>query len=246
MLQKFFEFKQEDLDPIKSFYIKDELNPKVWNNGKINQDVREDLLKIAQDFWSDLELEAEVKDIILTGSLANYNWHQKYSDYDLHIVIDFADVDENVELVSKYLDEVKKNWNRQHDIKIEGFEVEVYVQDWKEPHASSGVYSLLNDKWNVKPTKKNFKPDEKTIGDKAKNVMLMVDDLEENIDEMPYDEFNTLLKKVWKKVKDFRKKGLEDGDEFSIGNLVFKTLRRNNYISKIMELKRKSYDQQFK
>ena len=34
--------------------------------------------------------------------------------------------------------------------------------------------------------------------------------------------------------------------ELSLGNLVFKLLRRNGYIEKIMKLKKKSYDKQFK
>jgi hypothetical protein len=47
------------LDPIKSFYIKDELNPK----GKvfINENVREALLKIAEDFYGSTELNAVIK-----------------------------------------------------------------------------------------------------------------------------------------------------------------------------------------
>jgi hypothetical protein len=31
-----------------------------------------------------------------------------------------------------------------------------------------------------------------------------------------------------------------------MGNLVFKFLRRNGYVGKIIDLKRKSYDNQFK
>lgn len=246
MIQKFFEFKQEDLEPVKSFYLKDELNPKVWEGMEIKPEIREQLLKIAQDFWIDLELETEVKDIILTGSLANYNWSEKYSDFDLHIVIDPSEIDENTELVSKYLDEVKKNWNILHDIKIVGFDVEIYVQDWKEPHTSTGIFSLLNNTWNVKPTKKEFIPDEKMISDKAKSIMLKVDSLEERVNEMSHEEFTGKVKKVWDKIKDLRKQSMEEKKEFGLGNLVFKVLRRNNYISKIVDLKRKSYDQQFK
>jgi hypothetical protein len=246
MIQKFFEFKQEDLDPVKSFHIKDELNSKVWNGFKIKTEVREQLLKIAQDYWESLELEVEVKDIILTGSLANYNWDSRYSDYDLHIVINFKDVDDNIELVKKYLDESKKNWNDIHDIKIKGFDVEIYVQDESGPHVSSGIFSLLNNRWIIKPEKKDFEPDEKMIANKAKSIMLKVDSLEEKIDTLPHDEFNEKAKKIWKKIKDLRKQSLEEGSEFGLGNLVFKTLRRNNYIKKIIDLKRKSYDQQFK
>jgi hypothetical protein len=50
--------------------------------------------------------------------------------------------------------------------------------------------------------------------------------------------------KVWDKIKNYRKSGLEEeGGEFSI-NLVFKLLRRNNYI-KDNGLKRSAYDKQF-
>ena len=54
------------------------------------------------------------------------------------------------------------------------------------------------------------------------------------------------LKKVWKKIKEGRKAGLEKEGEFSIENLVFKLLRRNGYIQKIMDIRRKAYDKQFK
>jgi hypothetical protein len=245
-VNKYFEFVQGDLEPIKSFYIKDELNPKLWDNFELDGEVREQLIKIAQDFYESTELKADVKDIILTGSLSNYNWSEKYSDYDLHILIDFNDVDDNVELVKKFADAAKKNWNDEHDIKIKGYEVEVYIQDIDEPHKSSGVFSLLNNKWNVKPEKVEFEPDEEALKEKSKSVMMAVDGLEEELDEDKYEKFNDKLNKVWDKIKNYRKSGLaEEGGELSLGNLVFKLLRRNGYIEKIMNLKRKSYDKQF-
>ena len=215
-LIKYFEFNQGDLDAVKSFRVKDELNPKIWTDFEINSEVREDLLKIAQDFYGSTDLQADVDDIILTGSLSNYNWSEKYSDYDLHILINFTQVNESVELVKKYADSVKKIWNDAHDIKIKGYEVEVYIQDVSEPHTSTGVFSLLNNKWKVKPERVEFEPDEDMIEEKGKSVMMLVDDLEEEVDEL------------------------------SLGNLVFKLLRRNGYIEKIMKLKKKSYDKQFK
>jgi len=246
-LVKYLEFNQSDLNAVKSFRIKESLNPKLWDNFEINGEVREDLLKIAQDFYESTELKADVKDIILTGSLANYNWSEKYSDYDLHILIDFNDINQDVELVKKYADSVKNIWNKNHDIKIKGYEVEVYIQDISEEHTSSGVFSLLNNKWKVKPEKIEFTPDEDMIAEKGKSVMMLVDDLEDEVDEDKYDAFVEKVQKVWDKVKNYRKSGLEsEGGELSIGNLVFKLLRRNKYIEKIMDLKRKSYDNQFK
>ena len=241
-LIKYFEFNQGDLDAVKSFRIKDELNPKIWTDFEINSEVREDLLKIAQDFYGSTDLQADVDDIILTGSLSNYNWSEKYSDYDLHILIDFSQVNESVELVKKYADSVKKIWNDEHDITIKGYEVDV-----SEPHTSTGVFSLLNNKWKVKPERVEFEPDENMIEEKGKSVMMLVDDLEEEVDEDKYESFLEKLQKVWDKVKNYRKSGLEsEGGELSLGNLVFKLLRRNGYIEKIMKLKKKSYDKQFK
>ena len=207
-LIKYFEFNQDDLDAVKSFRIKDELNPKIWTDFEINSEVREDLLKIAQDFYGSTDLQADVDDIILTGSLSNYNWSEKYSDYDLHILINFTQVNESVELVKKYADSVKKIWNDAHDIKIKGYEVEVYIQDVSEPHTSTGVFSLLNNKWKVKPERVEFEPDEDMIEEKGKSVMMLVDDLEEEVDEDKYESFLEKLQKVWDKVKNYRKSGL--------------------------------------
>ena len=45
------------------------------------------------------------------------------------------------------------NWNRAHDIHINGHEVEIYVQDSEEPHHSTGVYSVLANEWIAYPVK---------------------------------------------------------------------------------------------
>ena len=242
-LKRFFEFKKSDLEPVKSFKIQDELNPKIWDDMKMKKEIREDLLKISEDFFEGTELDAEVKDIILTGSLANYNW-SKYSDHDLHIIIDFKDINDDEDLVKDLVDSKKTIWNLQHDIEIGGYEVEVYIQDEKEPHTSTGVYSILNDKWNVKPEKKDFEPNEKEIEKKGISIMKQVDKIEEDWENLEYEEVKKRVKKVWEKIKKLRKDGLKKG-EFGTGNLVFKLLRRNNYIGKIMDIKKNAYAKQF-
>ena len=126
---KYFEFVQDDFEPIKSFHLKDELNPKIWDGEEMKPEIREQLLTISQDFYNTTDLDAKIKDVILTGSLANFNWSEKYSDYDLHILIDFKEVNEDEELVKKFVDAVKNIWNKEYDIIIEGYEVEVYIQD---------------------------------------------------------------------------------------------------------------------
>ena len=74
---------------IKSFNVKKELNPKFWNdNKKLNPEVRERLLEIAEEFIGFLKVPVVVDDILFIGSLTNYGWSD-YSDIDLHISLDF-------------------------------------------------------------------------------------------------------------------------------------------------------------
>ena len=138
----------EEVNPknidLSSFKVKDSLNPKIFDeNEKINSEIKSRLLMIADDFFDTLELPwVDVTDITLTGSLANYNW-SKFSDVDLHIIIDYNEVDEKETLVSEYLAAKKNIWNEKHDIKIKGYDVELYVQDMNEPHISTGVYYII-------------------------------------------------------------------------------------------------------
>jgi hypothetical protein len=219
----------------------------------LDSEVREQLLQIAQDFYENIEMPADVVDIAFCGSLCNYNWSEKYSDFDLHVIIDFKDIDDNYELVEKACDYAKKVWNAQHDIKIKGYEVEIAIQDSKDLNKAidggrmGGVFSLLNNKWIKQPERADFEPDEKLISEKAKTIMMTVDDIEEESEEDKYEAFEEKISKVWKKIKNYRQSGLEsESGEYSVGNLVFKLLRRNGYIEKIMDMKRKLYDNQFK
>lgn len=251
MLNKYLEFVKSD-NTIRSFYMKDELDSRLWDNFEINPDVREQLLKIGEDFYEGVDFEADVMDIVLVGSLCNYNWSRRFSDIDLHIIINYLDIDENYDLVKKTCNYAKKIWNKQHEIIIKNYEVEIALQDIKDLDESietgkmGGVYSLLEDKWIKKPKKIEFEPDEDLISEKAKSIMMVVDDIEDEAEEDKYEAFEEKISKVWKKIKDLRKRGLEEGGEYSIGNLVFKLLRRNGYVGRIIELKGKIYDKQFK
>ena len=250
-LKRFFEFKKSDLEPVKSFKIQDELNPKIWDDMKMKKEIRKDLLKISEDFYENTDIKAEVKDITLVGSLCNYNWSEKYSDYDLHIIIDYKDVDDDYELVENLCDTSKKLWNLLNDIKVAGYDAEVMIQDEKDLKSAikggriGGVFSLMNDKWIKKPEKVEFEPDEKMIERKGKVIMSEVDDIIKDKNKLEYEEIKKRIKKVWTKIKKLREKSLHEEGEFGTGNLVFKLLRRNNYLGKIMDLKRDAYAKQF-
>ena len=251
-MKRYFEFVQADFEAIKSFHLKDELNPKLWDGFDLDDEVREQLLTIGQDFFDNVDIPTRVVDIALCGSLCNYNWSEKYSDFDLHIVIDFSKINANYEIVEKLCDYAKKVWNEQHDITIKGYEVEIAIQDSYDLKKAidggrmGGVFSLMKNKWIKRPEKADFEPDESLIKEKAKTIMMSIDDIESQFDEDKNSAIIDKVDKVWKKIKSSRQSGLDsESGEYSTGNLVFKLLRRNGYVSKVMKLKRNAYDKQF-
>lgn len=203
----------------------DILNPKVWDNSKLNPEIKEKLLQIGKDFYADTETDAPLKDILFVGSLANYNWTDT-SDFDVHIVIDFKDVDENVELVEKLVNALKSKWNDEHDIHLKGHNVEVYIQDITKENRSTGVYSLLQDKWLSEPQKENVEIDKEKIQQKYYDY---VKKIESGIKAQDINKLKTIVKDVY----DMRQAGLDKSGELSTENLVFKILRNRNYINKL-------------
>ena len=238
-----------DID-FSSFTPQQELNPKIWPNGKINSRVRLRLMDIADDFFATLKIDwLKPLDILLTGSMANYNW-SKYSDFDLHLLLDFSDVDENVDFVHEYFTTKKKLWNEEHEnLMIYGFPVEVYVQDISEPLVSNGIYSLYKNKWVVEPSKdaiKSLGNEKETIKAKAIETMKKIDALYNATFDISYgydgEKIIAQIKKLINIIKGIRKESLSNGGEMSAGNIFFKILRRTGYIEKLFTAKTLAYD----
>lgn len=236
-------YVNSDID-LSGFKMKDELNPKVWDGDKMKPEVRKALLKIADDYFEGLELgsEVDIEDISMTGSLANYNW-SKYSDVDLHILTDYGDIPVDEDLVLDFLKSKSSGWNEAHDIKIYGFDVEIYVQDVKEEHTSTGVYSVLNDEWILKPSPQDVKVDGKNVKRKANIVMDKVEELYEDIhDDRDYEDIVDRADKIQDKIKKMRQCGLDSVGEFSVENMAFKALRRNGTLERLSDIKTLAYD----
>lgn len=212
----------------------DILNPNVWDGLKLKPEIKEKLLQIGKDFYTDTETDAPLKDILFVGSLANFNWSDT-SDFDVHVVIDFKDVDENVELVEKLVNALKSKWNDEHDIHLKGHNVEVYIQDITKENRSSGVYSLIQDKWLTEPQKENVIIDKEKIQQKYNDYVRKINS---GIKAQDIEKLKTIVKDVY----DMRQAGLDKSGELSTENLVFKILRSRNYIEKLKTEINKLYD----
>lgn len=227
----------------KSFQIKDELCPKMWANEQLKPEIRKQLFKIAVDFFTKLELpdEIKLKDVLLVGSLANYNWSE-YSDIDIHLVVDFSQFKEDEEFIKKFFDAQKNLYNIKHDIKIAGHDVEVYVQDKNEKIHAGGIYSIPKDSWKRMPTKNRFTVDRKNVKLKVDKFFDKIKSIEHAYKKENYKDVITKIDALKDSIKKMRQSGLEKGGEYSIENIVFKVLRRTDFMELLDTYKNKAYD----
>lgn len=213
------------------------LNPDLWiNNNTLKPEVRESLLKIAHDFYTDTELAAPIEDIYMLGSSANYNWSPT-SDIDLHVVIDFKKINSDVDVTKQLVDALKSNWNKNHNVTIKGKKVEVYIQDINEKNRSTGVYSILNNKWILMPQKIKVVLDKPLIQQKYTNMVLQI---KTAIKEQNLDKLKLILKSLY----NMREAGLSSAGEYSAENIVFKALRSRGFVDNLKNTVNRLYDNQ--
>ena len=235
---KDFDFNTGVLKP------KETLFPKFWKNdrnGPINPIVARKLIEISDRIIDSLNLEAKPKDVIVTGSIVSYNWHEN-SDIDLHILYDFEEINEDFSLVKKMLDETRINWNKKHNIKIAGKEVELYFQHAYEPHESNGIWSLELEKWLALPVHLDPEIDLKNTEKKAESIAQCIEHLFVLTKQAKFEEAYRFSKKIKTKISRMRKSGLDREGIYSPENLAFKMLRNSGYLQKLSSLKINAYD----
>lgn len=213
-----------------TFEYHNELNPAIWTDNKLKPEIQEKLLEIAEAFIDFLDIDIEVEDITLTGSLANYNY-TKYSDFDLHILTDYSVYDADKDLLKDYFNAKKTIWNTTREITIKGYDVELYVQDVSEPHHSTGVYSLKNDEWITEPKITKGK-EEVDLALVTKKKQAMLDII--NYAVSPECDVECAEKQK-EKFMNLRKAALEKGGEFAPENLAFKELRRSGDVERLVQ-----------
>ena len=214
------------------------LNQDIWNGDTLDPDIRAKMMEIAKKFHKYLDLpDFKIIDIIFVGGNCGYNY-TKYSDIDLHLVLDVTSgkcKECGVDL-EELLDSKKKYFNLVHNIRIYEYEVELYAQTKDDTLESAGVYSILHNKWVHHPKlNKDYKIDNNLIDRKAKQLKIKIDRIIKTHD---YDE----LKALSDKIKNYRKSGLAKHGETSIENLVFKELRNTKYIDKLKKAKTDAID----
>jgi hypothetical protein len=225
------------------------LSPLYWEKNKFNKEVRDKILKIVLDFLKEVDLDAPIKDVTLTGSLANFNYN-KYSDLDVHIILNFTKINSDIDIVRDALDGKRFIWNLRHNIFLKGHEVELYFQHVDDPHYATAIYSILRDKWLKPPVydpPQNINIEE--IQKKAFYIEDNINRMEKALNETSEKKTIQLINKKAKLIKDkiikVRKDALSQKGEFAFENLLFKKLRNDGVIEKIISIINLSYDKMF-
>jgi hypothetical protein len=212
----------------------DQLNPRLWDRAEhLRPEVRDQLLRIAQDFREFLGVQdLDLADITISGSNAAYTYTPN-SDIDLHLVVNMPDD----EVYRELFDAKKYQYNEQHAITIGGADVELYVQDSDQPHVSQGIYSLLNNSWLQVPRRVKSVVDDTSTRDKFEKVGRQI--------ERAIRSGNLKrLDRLAQKIKKMRQTGLEAHGEFGPENLAFKILRSQGLIQDLYTARNQAKDQE--
>lgn len=208
--------------------LHDGLNPLLFTgDGVLHSDVRSRLLEIADDFMQHLGVTGvDVKDITISGSNAAYTY-TPHSDIDLHIIVDIGKL-RNDDIYRELFNSKKIVYNDTHNIKVKGYDVELYVEDAAEPAKSLGEYSVLKGRWNRFPSKRRFTIDERS----AKNKFIKLVQLAElALRSRDLENVENLLATL----KKYRRAGLDRHGEFGPENLAFKALRSRGIVGKLYD-----------
>lgn len=203
-----------------------ELNPKIWEDKKLREDVRETIIDIVSEFMDNLIIPVEILDVRVVGSNASYNYTE-HSDLDVHIISNLELVGSPTEIVQALYNSERSNFNRTHSIKIKGIEVELYVEDVNSAVTSNGIYSVIDDVWIKEPQiikERSVKIDKNELQD-------LVDSVQSVLDDGDSDDIKDCIDMLYL----MRKDSIAIDGEYGVGNLLFKEIRNRGLLNALKD-----------
>lgn len=221
---------------VEKFEVHNMLNPKIWTpQNKLQLPVKARILEIVQQFKDACEFPLNIVDIHIVGSNASYNY-TKYSDLDVHIVVNFDLIDVSNELLQTVYNIVKSKFNQDYDISIRGVDVELYVEDVRSTVVSNGVYSVVSDSWIKFP--------QKIVGVQDIDVSDEVREWSTKFDAAINSNSSQLIQKVIDDLYVVRKNSIDKEGEYGSGNQLFKEIRNSGLLDAAKEAYRKARSQE--
>lgn len=218
------QIKEFDISPAVVFH--NQLNPALWLGNSLRPDVHTKLMNIADDFQQFIGVDLyDILDITVSGSNAAFTYTPN-SDIDLHLVVAIPAMHDQE--LRELFDAKKYQYNNSFDFKIRGYDVELYVQDAAQAHASMGIYSIKNNQWNREPTQSRATVDDVSVKSKYQNYV-------ERIKQCVDQDNLSLCTKLFDSIRSMRQAGLQQGGEFSAENVTFKMLRAKGNLQELRD-----------
>ena len=215
---------------IEAIEVHDKLNPKLWNEDNTLKDsVLSKLNEIATEFLKFIEISLNVVDIEIVGSNASYNYSED-SDIDLHIIVNSEVNYMDPDVLRTLYNARKGSFNDNYNLTIEGIPVELYIEDVKDGNSTNGRFSIKKNEWVKFP---------EPITYEIPNISLELEEYMDKCEEALNSNNSDIIIDLINEIYMFRKLGLAENGEASIGNLVFKELRSMNMLQ---QLKDKYYE----
>jgi predicted nucleotidyltransferase len=213
------------------------LNPKIWTeDGALLPGFREQLLRITKEFLQSMRLPRDpvVKDIVITGSNANFNYSNT-SDLDLHLIVDmkaFAGGNISHAMIKELLMAKQAQWRNNRHITFKGVPVEVFIEDLDTPPSAGGIFSVKHNRWKVDPTPVRISKRDPAVRALAvKWISLIKSAIKTNDPDVMRDVMGD-IRAARKKALDGRPTGDMSGEAHP-ANLAFKVVRATGWLTKL-------------
>lgn len=225
---------------IESVEKHDKLNTKLFTNDELLKDkVRDKMLEIVDEFLADLKeqnVKIKVKDILLIGSNASYNY-TKDSDIDLHILADTNAAKYEKDVAAALYSAYRSLFNKNLDIEFYNIPVEIFVETEDSQRVSNGVYSVKKNKWIKKPVQEEIPEyDTEALNELVEKWEAKCKDLIEDIKADKLEDEKRVVKMLEDIYDKLRKNGIAKG-EYSIENLAFKELRNKGHLDQLKDFR---------
>ena len=210
--------------------VNNALNPKLWDeNNKLRTEVREAALRIVEFFLSQMDMPITYKDIRILGSNASYNY-SPYSDLDIHIVVDFNELEGSNSMLRKYFNGVRNGFLNDYDVKIHGIPVEMYIEDISDPPKAKGIYSVVDDGW-IKFPKQDTNAVEADVDSVADVWEARINKL---VKRDSLEDVDTAIRNLYY----VRRNSLAQDGEYGKGNQLFKEIRNRGLLDMLRQKKK--------
>ena len=225
--RKFFSINDNSSDAPVVFEKNNNLCQDIFDGTTLRPEVAKKLQKMAEIYRFCLMGKPKPVDVYIVGSMASYNYKPS-SDIDLKLILDYSKLidikdKKQVKLLEDDLYKTFVLFQVAHFDDINGHRIEVGTSPTTKIHPS-GIYSLKQNKWLKSPTRSVSQVKLDQIPETA-----LYKHYKNELSEAIEAKDRLRLAKLIRELQALRIKALKTNNEHSYGNLLFKTLRNEEY-----------------